>query len=72
MRRIMIVIVLALLLLALQGCAAQVLANPTDPAWDSLQVNGAMQMQSDLLLLAILVAPAAPASALVAITGRRK
>ncbi len=72
MRRIVIVGALALLALALGGCAAQVLADPTNPAWDSLQVNGAYQVQSDLILLAVLVAPALLASALVAITGSRR
>ena len=41
---------LVVLALVLGGCWVDVLANPTDPAFDSLQVTAAYQTQGDLSL----------------------
>lgn len=50
---------LVVLVVLLSGCWANVLANPTDPAWDSLQVTGAYQTQGELTLVLVIGCAAA-------------
>jgi len=66
------ILLLGVLLLTLGGCWVDVLANPTDPQWDSLQVTGAYQTQGTLTLF-VLVGVIALAGALAAalLRGRR-
>lgn len=71
-RAVLVSVALLVLLLTLGGCWVDVLANPTDPAWDSLQVTAAYQTQGTLTLF-VLVGAIALAGALAAalLRGRR-
>ena len=55
MRKVGILAILGIMWVC-QGCALQVLADPADPKWNSWQVNDAMQAQSDLTLVAVILA----------------
>jgi len=52
------------LLLTLAGCVPAVIADPSNPQWDSLQVTGAFELRG-LLTLALVIGGAALAGALV-------
>jgi PBP1b-binding outer membrane lipoprotein LpoB len=69
MKRILPLLLIAMLL---SGCTLSVLADPTDPKWDSVQVNHALQVQSDAMIVAsFLIAGALGAAAWLLVTRRR-